>query len=571
MNVRNDVIINSPNNKNETCTEFVIDDITKPFMLNGTTEVGEDYTFSAWIKSSEESSINIYGESIPITNEWKRKRVTFNATGRGIRIYFDKVGTYYFYKSQLELGKVMSDASPSPEDIKASLEVKINKENLISEINASADIIRLTGDRLIIDSKNLQVAEDGTITANNGKFTGELSSTKGSIGGFDINGSSLSKLDSNGYGIIVGTSGINTISETGSALHKSYYSEYKFSNSDVLSTIVSGAGMGFYSESKDGMVTYSDAAFYKNDTYKGSINCDGFFDTNGDRFIEWNGKMKPTSIKSNTFIAAGTRIYLPNGKAIRGMKAGYDITDTISVENSDIIAYLSEGNRVILGAVENTAPTEIRSPSIIYLKCNATTADDENRYAIGFSKVNFGSSDSSVYYGCFRPRIDNLTVIGSTNFRFRNIYSTNGVNTESDRNKKHDINNLAEKYYQFFDLLTPVTFIRNTGDRVHAGFISQDVENALLEVGLSDKEFAGFCKDLFKDDEGVAILDENGNEQYIYSLRYEEFIALNTGKIKQIESEMNNFNSETLRWKDEILVQLEELKLKMEKLNNLLE
>lgn len=181
MNVRNDVIINSPNNKNETCTEFVIDDITKPFMLNGTTEVGEDYTFSAWIKSSEESSINIYGESIPITNEWKRKRVTFNATGRGIRIYFDKVGTYYFYKSQLELGKVMSDASPSPEDIKASLEVKINKENLISEINASADIIRLTGDRLIIVSKNLQVAADGTITAKNGNFSGTI---KGSDGEF---------------------------------------------------------------------------------------------------------------------------------------------------------------------------------------------------------------------------------------------------------------------------------------------------------------------------------------------------------------------------------------------------
>ena len=119
MNVRNDVIINSPNNKNETCTEFVIDDITKPFMLNGTTEVGEDYTFSAWIKSSEESSINIYGESIPITNEWKRNRVTFNATDSAIKIYFNKVGTYYFYKSQLESGNVSTDWAPSPEDIKA--------------------------------------------------------------------------------------------------------------------------------------------------------------------------------------------------------------------------------------------------------------------------------------------------------------------------------------------------------------------------------------------------------------------------------------------------------------------
>lgn len=253
MNVRNDVIINSPNNKDETCTEFVIDDITKPFMLNGTTEVGEDYTFSAWIKSSEESSINIYGESIPITNEWKRKRVTFNATGRGIRIYFDKVGTYYFYKSQLELGKVMSDASPSPEDIKASLEVKINKENLISEINASADIITLNGNRFIVNSDNLTIAEDGTLTAVNGIFSGRLTSDEGKIAGFTIsenaiyNGPDSSTSDT--QGVYIGTDAILSVSDSETDRYVKIWNgaSYYTATGTKRSTEVSGEGINIIS------------------------------------------------------------------------------------------------------------------------------------------------------------------------------------------------------------------------------------------------------------------------------------------------------------------------------------
>ena len=70
------------------------------------------------------------------------------------------------------------------EDINAKLELKVDTKNLVSEINASADKINLTGDRIIIDSTNLKVAEDGTLTATNGEFTG-------TINGGTINGSSI--------------------------------------------------------------------------------------------------------------------------------------------------------------------------------------------------------------------------------------------------------------------------------------------------------------------------------------------------------------------------------------------
>lgn len=58
------------------------------------------------------------------------------------------------------------------EKLSAQLELKVDTENLISEINASADVINLTGNRIIINSENFKVTEDGTITANNAKLSG---------------------------------------------------------------------------------------------------------------------------------------------------------------------------------------------------------------------------------------------------------------------------------------------------------------------------------------------------------------------------------------------------------------
>ena len=58
------------------------------------------------------------------------------------------------------------------ETLSAKIELKVDTENLISEINASADVIKLTGNRIIIDSDNFKVTEDGTITAINATLNG---------------------------------------------------------------------------------------------------------------------------------------------------------------------------------------------------------------------------------------------------------------------------------------------------------------------------------------------------------------------------------------------------------------
>ena len=62
----------------------------------------------------------------------------------------------------------------------------------------------------------------------------------------------------------------------------------------------------------------------------------------------------------------------------------------------------------------------------------------------------------------------------------------------------------------------------------------------MFEVGITDLDFAGFCKDIkqefYLDENGNEcsknVYDEDGNPVYEYSLRYDEFIALNTHMIQ---------------------------------------
>lgn len=138
-----------------------------------------------------------------------------------------------------------------------------------------------------------------------------------------------------------------------------------------------------------------------------------------------------------------------------------------------------------------------------------------------------------------RPSKNNLGNIGTTNYSWDMLCVKNGVIHSSDRNYKRDISAMGEKQEQLFNLLTPVKFkfIDSTYDRFHYGYISQDVEDALLNVGLTTKDFAGFCKDIKRNEDGTPVLDENGNPEYIYSLRYTEFIALNTHMIQKLQSE----------------------------------
>ena len=103
---------------------------------------------------------------------------------------------------------------------------------------------------------------------------------------------------------------------------------------------------------------------------------------------------------------------------------------------------------------------------------------------------------------------------------------------DSDLNKKNTINTISDIYENFFDDLRPVTYKYNNGtsDRLHVGFIAQEVENSLLKFNISSQDFAGLVKQNKK--------DEDGNVEINYQLRYDEFIGLNTWQIQKLKKEL---------------------------------
>ena len=134
-----------------------------------------------------------------------------------------------------------------------------------------------------------------------------------------------------------------------------------------------------------------------------------------------------------------------------------------------------------------------------------------------------------------------VSQLGGANYKWKALYATNGAIQTSDRNVKRNIQDMDDRYIQLFDLVRPVTYMLINGDRVHTGFISQEVEEAMAQVGLTAEELGFFCKDIKTraviDENGKRheeeVLDDDGNPVYIYSLRYEEYIAIMAEKYKR--------------------------------------
>lgn len=75
------------------------------------------------------------------------------------------------------LNKDLTNTNKTVKKVQADLELKIDKDDngqIISMINASADVINLTGNRLTLGSDNCTITKDGTITAKNALLSGSF-------------------------------------------------------------------------------------------------------------------------------------------------------------------------------------------------------------------------------------------------------------------------------------------------------------------------------------------------------------------------------------------------------------
>ena len=123
------------------------------------------------------------------------------------------------------------------------------------------------------------------------------------------------------------------------------------------------------------------------------------------------------------------------------------------------------------------------------------------------------------------PTSSNSYSLGTGGNLWSAVYAATGAIQSSDERYKNGIDAIPDKYVAMLDHVEPVIYKLNDGTsgRYHAGFISQQVKEAMDATGVDSTEFGGF----------VIAKDEEGND--FYMLRYEEFIAPMLAKMRQLE------------------------------------
>lgn len=207
----------------------------------------------------------------------------------------------------------------------------------------------------------------------------------------------------------------------------------------------------------------------------------------------------------------------------------HSINLTVDEENAKI-----EVSRITNSSHTTITPDKIETPKVYINSLEALSGNDNNIY-VGTDGGQTGKTTSL--------RGNTVRLYAHSGGAVYLGYSGSTAVTSDEKLK--DIADIDEKYIEFFKNLKPITYVyKNKGHRDHIGFGARQVEKALGQAGLTTEQFAGVLKDT-----NVTIsADEMGTEEDVhydelYSLRYEEFIALNTMMIQKQAKEIEELKT----------------------------
>jgi hypothetical protein len=149
-----------------------------------------------------------------------------------------------------------------------------------------------------------------------------------------------------------------------------------------------------------------------------------------------------------------------------------------------------------------------------------------NSSNIGLRTEQTGSDRIEPCFGTGVGR-DNGIDLGSSSYRFNDIFATNGTINTSDRNEKQDIAELSDAEQRVAvaakGLLRKFRWrnaVAEKGDeaRTHFGIIAQDLQAAFAAEGLDAGDYAMFISSTWTD-------EDTGEERNRMGVRYSELLA----------------------------------------------
>jgi len=245
-----------------------------------------------------------------------------------------------------------------------------------------------------------------------------------------------------------------------------------------------------------------------------------------------------------------------------GLQITSDIMNGSQCEISaaGLYTYTSDSNsttmptRMVFGALQNEIGASVLSSSVIGLFIGS----NGNLILRGPTGVGLLSNSSITIDAKTICKItaDNKIMLNdelhaNTVNEMYGTWELNGAEmVASDRNLKHDICLLDDRYNDLFDQLQPIKFKYNDGasNRYHTGFVAQDVCYAIEQSGLDTNELAAYVKS--------TEVNEDGTRKEKCGLRYDEFVALNTWQIQKVKTRISALE-DRIKLLEEYILKLE--------------
>ena len=252
---------------------------------------------------------------------------------------------------------------------------------------------------------------------------------------------------------------------------------------------------------------------------------------NVDRIPNLNANKITTGTMSADRISGGTI----NGTLIGGgsINMTFNITTSmaISASSGNITNALGVGSLDSSGTVEGSQFKHGSSNSVVGF-------GSSDVFLRGGGTTDFAAGNNNVSYQTLRPSGYNSKDLGTSGFRWRDIYTVGSVNT-SDITHKKDVEDL-ELGLDFLNTLNPIQFKWaemgevEAGIRTHAGFSAQDIEQKLIDFGVESKDYALFTN---------SQITESPEEDPIYGLRNNEFISVLTKAVQELSTQISDLTA----------------------------
>lgn len=442
-------------------------------------------------------------------------------------------------KIEMSIGSINLEVSKkvnTSDYTSANILLMINDDTSEAQIKADkisleGKTINLTGDNVSITSNNFSVDEDGNVTASNVNITG------GNI--------NLKSNENTNPSIVIGDpDNSQTYTQIYCSLIKGYLNgslrtqfwlsagHLGLRSNDGSNTSHVG-GVSSYKDSNDNEVVQISTSGIRTTKNITTGNKATSFDGNtGCLLTNYGGlQLSRASSDGNPYVA----LCYNNATSATSQWTG------IGSQTSNISGYLNINSNSSQTDYRLNVNGHARIAENLYVRNNIYLEyylynNRQNNVVIEIQQAD----SKKVYYGPWGTNSITSYLRGHDVRMYAQgggVYLGNSGSTAvtSDENLKN-ITDIDDRYINFYKSIKPIKYIyKLKGHRTHLGFGARQIEQSLINSGLTTEEFAG----ILIDKDFTVYADENGTGEDIhynelYSLRYEEFIALNTYMIQKL-------------------------------------